>query len=63
MNSSEQDCFDRSRRLDEHAKEQGSWCYECNDRCINRSVLKRHMHNDHGKDIYPEIDMMLYGGW
>jgi hypothetical protein len=59
----EQDCLDRSKRLDDHAKAQGSWCYECNDRCSNRSVLKRHMHNDHGIDIYPDIDMALNGGW
>ena len=62
MNSYEQDCFDGSKRLDEHAKEQGSWCYECNDRCSNISVLKRYMHNNYGMDIYPEIDMMLHGG-
>ena len=62
-NKYEQACLERSNRLDDHAKTIGSWCYECNDRCKDRSVLKRHMRNDHGLDIYPEIDMMLHGGW
>ena len=54
---------ERSKRLDDLAKAEGSWCHECNDRCSNRSVLKRHMKNYHGIDIYPEIDMILNGGW
>ena len=48
---------DRSKRLDDLAKERGSWCYECNDRCPNKNVLKRHMHDDHGIDIYPELEL------
>ena len=63
LNTYEQACLDRSKRLNDHAKKIGSWCYECNDSCANRSVLKRHMHNDHGMDKYPEIDMTLHGGW
>ena len=54
---------ERSKKLDDLAKMEGSWCHECNDRCANRTVLKRHMKNDHQMDIYPEIDMIFHGGW
>ena len=54
---------ERSKKLDDLAKAKGTWCHECNDRCSTRSVLKRHMKNDHGMNIYPEIDMMLHGSW
>ena len=54
---------ERSKKLDDFAKTEGSWCYECNDRCANRTALKMHMKNDHGMDIYPELDMILHGGW
>ena len=54
---------ERSKKLNDLAKPKGTWCYECNDRCSTRSVLKRHMKNDHGMNIYPEIDMMLHRGW
>ena len=54
---------ERSKKLDDLAKAKGTWCHERNDRCSTRSVLKRHMKNDHGMNIYPEIDMMLHGGW
>ena len=56
-------CKERNKKLDDFAKTEGSWCHECNDRCANRTVLKRHMKNDHGIDIYPEIDMIRHGGW
>ena len=54
---------DCQRKQEEHCKTEGAWCYDCNDMFFNRIVLKRHMHNDHNKDIYPEINIMLHGGW
>ena len=51
------------KKQEEEAKSDGSWCYECNDLCLNKIVLKRHMHNDHHMEIYPEINIMLHGGW
>ena len=41
-----------SKKLDDLAKIEGSWCHECNDSCANRTVLKRHMKRDYGLDIY-----------
>ena len=52
-----------NRKREEEAKADGSWCYECKDECMNRVVLKRHMHNDHNLEIYPDINIMLHGGW
>ena len=52
-----------NHKREEEAKADGSWCYECKDECMNRVVLKRHMHNDHNLEIYPDINIMLHGGW
>ena len=51
------------RKLEEECKAEGNWCYECSDIFLNRVVLKRHMHNDHKIEIYPDINIMIHGGW
>ena len=59
----ERECEERQRKQEEHCKAEGAWCYECSDVFLNRIVLKRHMHNNHNMDIYPEINIMQHGGW
>ena len=51
------------KKIEKECKADGSWCYECSDIFMNRIVLKRHMHNDHNMEIYPDINIMLHGGW
>ena len=51
------------QKLEQECKADGSWCYECSDIFKNKIVLKRHMHNDHNMEIYPDINIMLHGGW
>ena len=45
INDEEREVHDRNQ--EEEAKASGSWCYECNDKLKNNTILKMHMETDH----------------
>ena len=51
------------KNQEEEAKVDGSWCYDFNHTFIINILLRRHIHNDHNIEIYPEKNIMLQGGW
>ena len=63
VEESDEEYYRKSAIVEEGCKAEGKWCYECSDIFLNRVVLKRHMHNNHKMEIYPDINIMLHGGW
>ena len=37
------------------------WCYECDEEYCSRLGFKRHMHNEHNKNVFEDIDISKHG--
>ena len=37
------------------------WCYECDEEYCSRLGFKRHMHNEHRKTVFEDIDVSKHG--
>ena len=50
----------------EHLRRYGNidytvWCYECDEEYCSRLGLKRHMHNEHNKNVFEDININMHG--